>query len=55
MSDQSIAPVRMMTKKPASEATTHLIVFGTTAKLLQAASSKGQRHQGLRRKIWGSA
>jgi hypothetical protein len=52
MSDQSIAPVR---RKPASEATTYLTVFGTAAKLLQATSSKGQRRQGLRRKIWGSA
>jgi hypothetical protein len=33
----------------------HTSVFGTTSKLLQAASSKGQRRQGLRRKIWGSS
>jgi hypothetical protein len=28
--------------------------LGATTKLFQAASSKGQRHQGLRIKIWGS-
>jgi hypothetical protein len=55
MSDQSIAPVRMMKRKPASEVTAHLTVFGTAAKLLQVASSKGQMRQGLWRKIWGSA
>jgi hypothetical protein len=41
--------------KPVSEATTQLTVFGTVAKLLQATSFKGQRRQGLQRKIWGSA
>jgi hypothetical protein len=41
--------------RPAPEATTHLTVFGTAAKLLPATSSKRQRRQGLRRKIWGSA
>jgi hypothetical protein len=29
----------------------HLTIFGPTAKLFQATSSKGQRRQGLRRKI----
>jgi hypothetical protein len=42
-------------RKPAPEATVHLTIFGATTKLLQATSSKGQRRQGLRRKIWGSA
>jgi hypothetical protein len=41
-------------RKPASEVTVHLTIFGAIAKLFQAASSKGQRRQGLRRKIWGS-
>jgi hypothetical protein len=41
--------------KSASEVTVHLTIFGATAKLFQAASSKGQRRQGLRRKIWGPA
>jgi hypothetical protein len=34
---------------------THFTVFRTAAKFLQATSSKGQRRQGLRRKIWGSS
>jgi hypothetical protein len=42
-------------RKPTSEVTIHLTIFGATTKLFQAASSKGQRRQGLRRKIWGSA
>jgi hypothetical protein len=33
----------------------HSSVFRAAAKLLQATSSKGQRRQGLWRKIWGSA
>jgi hypothetical protein len=40
--------------KPAPEVTVQLTIFGATTKLLQAASSKGQRRQELRRKIWGS-
>jgi hypothetical protein len=42
-------------REPASVVTIHLTIFGAKAKLFQATSSKGQRRQGLRRKIWGSA
>jgi hypothetical protein len=55
MSDQSIAPVKMMTKEASFRGYNTPTVFGTTTKLLQATSSKGQRRQGLRRKIWRSA
>jgi hypothetical protein len=33
----------------------YLTIFGATTKPFQATSSKGQRRQGLWRKIWGSA
>jgi hypothetical protein len=42
-------------RKSVSEVTIYLTIFGATTKLLQATSSKGQRRQGLRRKVWGSA
>jgi hypothetical protein len=42
-------------REPASEITIHLTIFGATTKFFQATSSKGQRRQGLRRKVWGSA
>jgi hypothetical protein len=37
--------------KSASEVAIHLTIFGATAKLFQATSSKGKRRQGLRGKI----
>jgi hypothetical protein len=40
--------------KSVSEVTIYLTIFEATTKLLQATSAKGQRHQGLRRKVWGS-
>jgi hypothetical protein len=42
-------------RKPASEVTARLTVFRAAAELFQATSSKGQRWQGLRRKIRGPA
>jgi hypothetical protein len=54
MSDQSTAPVRMMTKEASLRGHNKLAVFRIAAKLLQATSSKGPRRQGLRRKIRGS-
>jgi hypothetical protein len=42
-------------RKPASEVTIHLTIFEATSKLFQGTSSKGQKRQGHRRKIWGSA
>ena len=38
-----------------AKATILLASFGAAAKLFSAASAKGQRRQGLRGKIWGSA
>jgi hypothetical protein len=55
MSDQSITPARVMTRKLATKATAQLSILRTTAKLFQATSLKGQGRQGLRRKVWGSA
>jgi hypothetical protein len=50
-----VHPRHVRTIHSSSQSIAHLTVFRTAAKLLQAASSKGQRRQGLRRKIWGSA
>jgi hypothetical protein len=52
--DQSIAPVRMMTKEANFRGCDTPHSLQGSSKLLQAASSKGQRRQGLRRMIWGS-
>jgi hypothetical protein len=54
MSGQFTTLLRVMTEEVNTEATVFLASFGAT-KLFPAASSKRQRHQGLRRKVWGSA
>jgi hypothetical protein len=51
--DPQLQPERWQGKS-ASKVTVHLTTFGATAKLFHAANSKGQKHQGLRRNIWGS-
>jgi hypothetical protein len=52
MSGQSI-PLRVMTEEVNNRG--HNASFGAATKLFPAASSKRQRRQGLRRKVWGSA
>jgi hypothetical protein len=54
-SDQSITPTQVMKGEATPKTTTQLPIIRAATKFLQATSSKRQRGQKLRRKIWRSA